>query len=113
MGDDQDPEGATEPEQQEPILRLRMLGVVEQQGVLVGEDCFGFAERGAVLAPVRRGFPGVPIRTEARPCRNDTYGVRTASTATTPVFGDWFRTGASCAEGRAASSDFMFGLARC
>ena len=61
MTDDQDPGHDARAEEDEPFLDQRMIRVVEQQGIVIGEDRGGLFERHAVLASIRGVFPLVPF----------------------------------------------------
>ena len=64
MDHDKDSETSTETEQQEPVLRIGMLGIVEQEGMLVGKHRLRFCERDAMLAPIGSSLACVPLKPE-------------------------------------------------
>lgn len=58
---DQDAKDAAEPEQEEPVLCLRMVRVLQQQRVLVSEDRFSLGEGDTMLAAVGGRLARIPL----------------------------------------------------
>ncbi|HEX4337777.1 MAG TPA: hypothetical protein VH062_17830 [Polyangiaceae bacterium] len=66
MADDEDSQRRAQTEQDEARLAVGMIGVVEEQRIVVREDALCFVERNAMLAPIRVAFLGVPFESELR-----------------------------------------------
>ena len=60
----QDPKTGAEAEQNESILGRRVIGIIEQEGVLIGKHRLRLGEADAVLTAVRGGLRGVPSEAE-------------------------------------------------
>jgi len=56
VGDNQHPEWGAQAKEREAILIVRMIGIIEQDGLLVGKGRSGLIERDAVLANVLSGL---------------------------------------------------------
>ena len=64
VADDQEPQCRADTEQYEPFFATRMIGVVNQDGVVVEEHRLRFLERDAVLALVAGVLPLVPLKAQ-------------------------------------------------
>jgi hypothetical protein len=64
----EDPQPYAETEELVAFLVLRMVGIREKQGVLVGENGLGFPEGSAVLPPVGGGFCGIQTNRKSLMC---------------------------------------------
>src|SRR3989338_5468315 len=58
---DQYPQTCAHPKQNEPIFRIRMVGVRNQQCPLIQEDGLRLLKRDPVLSDVYCVFPGIPF----------------------------------------------------
>lgn len=61
MTDDKRSERTAEPEKNEPLVRPRMIGVGNQQGMLVTEDRLSLLKRHPVFLLVRRILAIIPF----------------------------------------------------
>ena len=61
MGDDQHAERGAQAKEGESILGCRVVGVVQQYGMIVGEDGPRLVERHAMFADILPGLCGVPF----------------------------------------------------
>jgi len=64
MDHDQDPQRGAQTEQDEPLLGVGVVGVIEQQGLLIAEDRLGLGEGDAMLTLVRGVLGRVPLEAE-------------------------------------------------
>ena len=66
MNHDQKSEAEAEAQKNESVFVFRVVGVVDQQAVFVGEHRLRVVEGDAVLAQVGLGFPWIPLEADAR-----------------------------------------------
>ena len=64
MRDNEDAEARAEAEEDQPILGLRMVGIVDQDGVIVIERGGSVFERDAMSTQVRGSLARIPLETE-------------------------------------------------
>ena len=64
MADDKQPQNGAEAEKDETILLLGMIGIVDQQGVLVGKYRGGFLEVNPVLVAVGFALGLIPFKSQ-------------------------------------------------
>ena len=64
MADDKQPQNGAEAEKDETILLLGMIGIVDQQGVLVGKYRGGFLKVNPVLAAVGFALGLIPFKSQ-------------------------------------------------
>ena len=64
MADDQQSQNGAEAEKDETILLLGMIGVVDQQGTLIGKYRGGFLEVNPVLAAVGFALGLIPVKSQ-------------------------------------------------
>jgi hypothetical protein len=74
------PERAAQAEQEKPFFAVRVVGVSNQKGIVIGKYCPGLFERYSVLPLVLAILPLIPIEPQLRHPEQCNYNVVALST---------------------------------